>query len=142
VILPDVNVLLYAFRNDSAEHAKYRAWLDSVVNGEAAYGLSPQVLSGVIRVSTHPRIFARPSTLEDALSFCNAIVSPRHCRRVVPGERHWSIFERLCRAAKVKGSIVADAWFAALAIESGCEWITEDRDYARFPGLRARSPLE
>lgn len=142
MILPDVNVLLHAFRSDSAEHGRYRAWLESVVNGEAAYGVSPRVLSGVIRVATHPRIFARPSALDDALSFCDVIASQPHCRLVVPGERHWSIFERLCRVAKVRGNIVADAWFAALAIESGCEWITEDRDFTRFPGLRVRSPLE
>ena len=60
---------------------------------------------------------------------------------VVPGERHWAIFSRLCREAGARGNLIPDAWFAALAIESGCEWITTDRDYARFPGLRWRHPL-
>lgn len=142
MILPDVNVLLYAFRADSPSHDAYRDWLDSIVNGETAYGMSPQVLSAVVRVSTHPRIYRRPSTLDGALSFCEVITSQPHCRLIVPGDRHWSIFERLCRAARVKGNLVTDAWFAALAIESGCEWITEDGDFARFPGLRVRSPLD
>ena len=60
---------------------------------------------------------------------------------VGPGERHWDIFARLCRDASAKGNLVADAYLAAMAIESGNEWITTDRDYARFPGLRWRHPL-
>jgi predicted nucleic acid-binding protein len=60
---------------------------------------------------------------------------------LVPGERHWDIFQRLCREANAKGNLIPDAYLAALAIESGAEWITTDRDYARFPGLRWRHPL-
>ena len=61
---------------------------------------------------------------------------------VAPGERHWTIFERLCGTAGARGDLVPDAYFAALAIESGSEWITTDRDYSRFPGLRWRHPLD
>ena len=60
---------------------------------------------------------------------------------VDPGPRHWTIFERLCQESRAKGNLVADAYLAALAIESGCEWVTTDRDYSRFPGLRWQSPL-
>ena len=60
---------------------------------------------------------------------------------LAPGERHWDIFQRLCREANAKGNLIPDAYLAALAIESGAEWITTDRDYARFPGLRWRHPL-
>jgi predicted nucleic acid-binding protein len=59
-----------------------------------------------------------------------------------PGPRHWEIFERLCRESGAKGNLVADAYLAALAIESGCEWVTTDRDYSRFKGLRWRHPLD
>ena len=138
MILPDVNVLLYAFRSDSPRHAEYRAWLQSVVSGDSAYGVSPQVLGSVIRVATHPRIFARPSRLEDALAFANVLLEQPHCQVVQPGPRHWRIFHDLCRGAQVSGNLVQDAWLAALAIESGCEWITTDRDYTRFEGLRWR----
>jgi uncharacterized protein len=61
---------------------------------------------------------------------------------LAPGPRHWEIFVRLCAAAGVRGSLVPDAYLAALAIESGSEWITTDRDFRRFPGLRLRHPLE
>jgi uncharacterized protein len=141
VILPDVNVLLYAFRTDSPDHAAHRRWLDGVVNGAMAYGMSPQVLAGLIRVATHPRIYVRPSSLRDAMAFAEVLLGQPHCQIIQPGPRHWSIFVDLCARAKVAGNLVQDAWLAALAIESGCEWITTDRDFARFDGLRWRTPV-
>lgn len=141
MILPDVNVLLYAFRSDSVNHAAYREWLGRVVEGDEAYGMSPQVLSSVVRIATHPRIYAAPSRLEDALSFARVLLEQPTCSVVQPGSRHFSIFEGLCRAAAATGNLVQDAWLAALAIESGSEWVTTDGDYARFPGLRWRRPF-
>ncbi|MFO1467625.1 MAG: type II toxin-antitoxin system VapC family toxin [Steroidobacteraceae bacterium] len=140
MILPDVNVLIYAFRSDAQDHQRYKAWLESTVNGSAAYGVSPQVLASVVRICTHPRIFARPSSCSDAFAFCNALLSQPNATALVPGARHWSIFEVLCRQCAATGNLVQDAWFAALAIESGSEWITTDRDYARFEGLKWRTP--
>jgi uncharacterized protein len=141
VILPDVNVLLYAFRRDSREHSRHREWLHSIVNGPSAYGISPQVLASLLRVSTHPRIFVMPSRLDEAIAFSRALMEPRHCQLVQPGVRHWSIFADLCLQAQATGNLVQDAWLAALAVEHGCEWITHDRDFARFPGLRWRPPF-
>ncbi|MCX6634728.1 MAG: type II toxin-antitoxin system VapC family toxin [Acidobacteria bacterium] len=141
MILPDVNVLLYAFRSDSTDHGRYHAWLDSVVNGREAYGMSPQALASLVRISTHRRIYARPSRLEGALAFCDALTGQPNCQIVQPGSRHWTIFADLCRQARANGNLVQDAWFAALAIEHGCEWITTDRDFARFEGLRWRAPF-
>jgi toxin-antitoxin system PIN domain toxin len=140
VILPDVNILVHAFRADSPEHLTNRAWLDGVVNGDARYGMAPQVLSGVIRVTTHPKVFAVPSSLYEVLHFCEILLDQSHCVVIHPGERHWQIFNRLCIEADARGNLVPDAWFAALAIESGCEWITLDHDFARFPGLKWRVP--
>jgi len=141
LILPDVNVLIYAFRPDAERHAEYKRWLEAAINGSAAYGISAQVLSGVVRICTHRRVFARPSSLDDALQFCNALREQPNATVVAPGERHWSIFETLCRQSKGAGNLAQDAWFAALAIESGCEWITTDTDYAKFPDLRWRRPF-
>lgn len=141
MILPDVNVLLYAFRDDSVDHTRYRAWLDDVVNGNEAYGMSPQVLCSVIRLSTHPRVYASPSRLENALAFARVLLEQPHCTVVTPGARHVSIFDELCRTAAATGNLVQDAWLAALAVEAGCEWITTDGDFARFRGLRWRRPF-
>ena len=141
MILPDVNVLIYAFRSDSQGHGEYREWLDGVVAGDAAYGMSPQVLCSVARITTHPRIFASPSRLEDVLRFARVLLEQPTCTVVAPGPRHFTIFEDLCRRAAAAGNLVQDAWLAALALESGCEWITTDGDYARFPGLSWRRPF-
>jgi uncharacterized protein len=141
VILPDVNVLVYAFRDDANNHVRYREWLNSVVNGNSAFGMSPQVLGSLIRICTHRTIFPRPSRLDEALAFCRVLLDQPHCQLIQPGARHWTIFEDLCRRTKASGNLVQDAWFAALAIENGCEWITTDRDYARFHGLRWRTPF-
>lgn len=142
MILPDVNILVYAFREDAVDHKKYQNWLESYLNGDETYGMSELVLSGFLRVVTHPRIFSVPTPIEMALKFTTQLKEQVHCTMISPTMRHWEIFEKLCRTCKVKGNLVPDAYFAALAIESGSEWITTDRDYSRFPGLRWRHPFE
>jgi hypothetical protein len=141
MVLVDVNVLIYAHRRDVPQHTAYRQWLEDCVNSDQAYGMSDLVLSSFLRIVTHPGIFSLPSSLEAALSFVREVRTQANCVLVSPGARHWEIFTRLCRAADVKGNLVPDAYLAALAIESGSEWITADRDYSRFPGLRWRHPL-
>jgi len=140
VILPDVNVLIYAFRSDAVDHARYKTWLEAVINGPSAYGISPQVLSSVVRICTHPKIFAQPSATSDVFAYCDVLLRQPNATVLIPGDRHWTIFESLCTSARATGNLARDAWFAALAIEAGCEWITTDRDYARFPGLQWRAP--
>ncbi len=141
MILADVNVLVYAFRVDSKDHGRYKTWLEDIINGPSAYGVSPQVLASVVRICSHPKIFVRPSGIDELLNFCDALISQPNARIVNPGDRHWSIFGRLCLDAKATGNLVQDAWNAAVSIEAGCEWITTDRDYARFQGLNWRSPF-
>ncbi|HYB73119.1 MAG TPA: type II toxin-antitoxin system VapC family toxin [Candidatus Sulfotelmatobacter sp.] len=141
MILPDVNVLVYAYRGDAPRHTDYRSWLEETINGDQAFGLADVVLSGFLRVVTHRRVFTPPSPIVHALEFAGTLRDRANCVRVTAGPRHWEIFARLCRDAGVKGNLVPDAYLAALAIESGSEWITTDRDYSRFPGLRWRHPL-
>ena len=140
MILPDVNVLIYAFRRDMPQHAVCRPWLDRVIQSDARFGVSPMVLAALVRITTNPRAYKTPSTIEEAFGFCEDLLGQPHCQVVAPGERHWDLFSRLCTKADTRGSRVTDAWLAALAIEWGCEWITLDRDYARFPGLKWQVP--
>lgn len=141
MILMDVNVLVYAQREDAPNHRAYREWLERVLTGDDAFAVSELVLSGVVRVLTHPRVFDPPTPLDRALLFVDTVRQREQCVAVAPGARHWEIFQRLCREAEAKGNLVPDAYLAALAIESGSEWITTDRDFSRFPGLRWRHPL-
>jgi hypothetical protein len=140
LILADVNVLISAFRVDAPRHAPCKAWLDRVVGGDARFGVSPLALSALARITTNPRAFVQPSTLEEAFGFCDDLLGQPHCAIVEPGERHWSIFKRLCGEAQIRGPRISDAWFAALAIEHACVWISYDRDFAKFPGLNWRAP--
>ncbi|CAN5185929.1 type II toxin-antitoxin system VapC family toxin [soil metagenome] len=140
MILPDVNVLIYAFRRDTRQHAACRAWLDRILAGDEAFGISPLSLAAVVRVTTNPRSYASPSSLAEAFAFGQELVAQPHCQPVTPGDRHWDIFRNLCIETGTRGGDTTDAWYAALAIEWGCEWITLDRDYARFPGLKWSAP--
>lgn len=142
MVLPDVNVLVYAHREETADHAACRDWLEGTVNGDEAYAMSDIVLSGFIRVVTHPKVFKHPSRGADAFAFAEQLRRQPGCVRVEPGPRHWDVFRRLCVESGAKGNLVPDAYLAALAIESGCEWISTDRDFSRFKGLRWRHPLE
>jgi toxin-antitoxin system PIN domain toxin len=140
MILPDVNVLIYAFRTEVPEHTICRTWLDAIILGDERFGLSPLTLAAVARVTTNRRAYVNPSSLNDAFGFCEDLLGQPHCQIVEPRERHWEIFKRLCVETDTRGPRVTDAWYAALAIEWGCEWVTLDRDYARFPGLRWHTP--
>lgn len=132
---------MYAFHAGAPDHTRYRAWLISALAAEEPLGLSELVLSGFVRVATHPRIFSPPAPVDQALGFADALRGQPNAVLLAPGLRHWEIFERLCIASGTKGNLVADAYLAALAIETGSEWITTDRDFSRFPGLRWRHPL-
>ena len=142
MILVDVNVLIYGYRADAPGHAQYSRWWEKTVASPQAFGLADLVLSGFLRVVTSPRIFDPPSPLDHALRFLQTLRAQANYVEIRPGPRHWEIFVDLCRRANARGNLIPDAFLAALAIESGSEWITADRDYARFPGLRWRNPLE
>lgn len=142
MILADVNVLVYSFRTDAPGHPAYRQWLEELINGDQAYGFSDLVLSGFLRVVTHPRVFSPPSDLASAIAFARIVRGQPNAVPVAAGPRHWDIFQKLSEAGRVKGNLIPDAYLAALAIESGSEWVTTDRDYSRFPGLKWRHPLD
>jgi toxin-antitoxin system PIN domain toxin len=136
--LADVNVLVGAFRRDSAHHDTCRAWLNNTINHGMPFAVSPLALAAVVRITTNPRIFRTPSAITEAFAFCDNLLNQPDARVVEPGERHWEIFKQLCAATGLQGARTSDAWYAALSIESHCEWVTLDGDYARFRGLKWR----
>lgn len=140
MILPDVNVLIYAFREDVPLHELSRSWLKGIIEAPSRFGISPLVLSAVIRITTNANVYTPASSLEDAVGYCEDLLGQPHCQIVEPGPRHWDIFRGLCISTRTVSPRVSDAWFAALAIEWGCEWVTFDRDFARFPGLKWSIP--
>jgi len=141
LIVPDVNVLVYAHREDMDEHEPYREWLDWLVNSGAAYGMSEMVLSSFVRIVTSRRIFREPTGTRNALATAARLLAPPQCVPVRPGPRHWEIFDGLCRRHAVAAKLVPDAYLAAIVMEAGCDLATADRDFALFEGLRWHHPL-
>ncbi|MBV8186533.1 MAG: type II toxin-antitoxin system VapC family toxin [Alphaproteobacteria bacterium] len=132
---PSGCVLIYAFRKDSRRHPEAKSWLEAMVASDAPFGVSSLAFSAVVRIVTNPRAFANPSHAAEVFEYCDALLGQPNCEIVHPGDSHWTIFRRLCLETATRGTLVTDAWFAALAIEHGCTWATYDRDFARFPGL-------
>jgi toxin-antitoxin system PIN domain toxin len=142
MILCDVNVFVYAANTSAPHHDELRNWCTDLGRSSEAFGLSELVLSSFVRIATNPRIIPIPLTTDQAIAVANDLRARPNCVIISPGPRHWAIFTELCRKVNAKGNHVPDAYLAALAIESGSEWITTDRGFARFPGLRWRHPLE
>ena len=137
--LPDVNVLIYAHREDAPEHARYAAWLRARAEASEPFAVAEIVLASFLRIVTNGRIFDPPTPMKTAIAFCQHLVEWPRAVLVAPSQRHWDLFAALC--ADIQGPLVADAYLAALAIEHGCELVTTDSDFARFKGLRWRHPL-
>jgi uncharacterized protein len=142
VILFDVNVLLNAHRVEQPAHELARGLVERTVGDVRPFALSELVLSSFVRIATHRSALNPPTPLDGALDFCDGLRARPNARIIAPGPRHWTLFTGLCRRVEAVGNLAADAYLAALAIESGCEWISFDRDFARFSGLNWRSPAD
>ncbi len=105
------------------------------------FGLSSVTLSGFSRVVTHRRVLETPTSLADAIEFVEVLCDMPQATTIRPGPRHWNIFTELCLDARATGNPIPDAFLTAMAVESGCEFVTTDRDLARFPGLTWTDPL-
>jgi uncharacterized protein len=137
-----VNILVHAHREDSERHREMKEWLETALDQPEGVAVSDLALSGCLRVITHLKVFKQPTPLPVALQFIESLRNLDNLRVIAPGEKHWAIFVGLCRKAEARGNLVPDAYLAALAVETGCEWITLDRGFARFQGLRLVHPLD
>lgn len=142
MILLDVNILVHIHRQDADRHARFKAWIEAALQEPAGVAVTDLVLSGFLLVVTHPKVFTKPTPLSNALEFLDDFRTRDEVHILAPGPAHWQIFVDLCRKVEARGNLIPDAYHAALALEYGCEWITLDRGFARFPGLRWRHPLD
>jgi len=141
VIIIDINVLVYAHREDEPNNARFAEWLSSVLRSPDPFAIPSVVGTGFIRIVTHPRIYDPPTPLARALQFIDLLRERPNHAMIEAGPRHWTIFRRLCTAARLKGADISDAHLAAIAIESGAEIISTDSGFGRFPDLRWRHPF-
>lgn len=141
MLIADVNVFVGAHRRVIDAHDDYRHWLERHLHGPEVFGVSELVLSAFLRLVTNHRVFSTPTPVKTALEFCEVVRDSPACMIVRPGERHWSIFAQLCVDTPARGNVVPDAYLAALAMENGATFVTHDRGFARFGGLRLVDPL-
>ncbi|MBA2554732.1 MAG: PIN domain-containing protein [Geodermatophilaceae bacterium] len=142
MILPDVNVLVYAFRREAPEHELYAAWLSNVVAGSAELALHDVPLAGFVRIVTNPRILSRPAPTEAALSFVERLIAAPRSRWLSSGAVAWEHLADLVRGdSAIRGNLLPDAHLAAVALAHGCRFATADRGFARFPGLDWFDPI-
>jgi toxin-antitoxin system PIN domain toxin len=141
VILVDANMLLYAEDSLSPRHREARVWWDHQLSGTDPVCLCWTVVSAFIRISTNPRAFERPLSLEQALARVRSWLDQPCVRIIQPTERHWDVFQRMLKGGQAVANLVTDAHLAALAIEHGCELVSTDADFARFPALTWKNPL-
>lgn len=138
MILFDVNILIYAHREDQTDHEYFRDRLEAEVRKPSPFGLTPNVAAGFLRITTHPNFPNGPTPLAQALAVIDGFLLLPNCRWVSPGPRHWELLASLVRAARTQGKAVADAQHAAIALEQACTWVTRDADFRSFVphGLR------
>jgi toxin-antitoxin system PIN domain toxin len=142
VIVPDANLLLYAYDKSSAQHTPALKWLESALAGTELVGLPWQTVLAFLRVATNSRIFAHPFAMEEAAGIAQQWIELKNVRLLVPGEGHWALLQRMLIDGRVSGPAATDAALAAIAIEYGGVLYTADRGFARFPGLRWVNPLQ
>jgi len=136
VILPDVNVLVYAFRREAHGHDRYASWLAEMVRGAEELALVDAPLIGFLRIVTNRRVFATPAPADLALDFVTRLRNGARARWLPTGAPSWDRLDQLvARDRGIVGNLVPDAHLAALALAHGCRLATADRGFARFPGL-------
>lgn len=139
--LPDVNLVLYAVDSGSALHRPAKSWLEKILSGAETVGWSWVVLLGFIRLSTNPRVFSSPLTVDQAISHVDGWLK-QSCSTVVhPTDRHLAVLADLLSPLGTGGNLTNDAHLAALAIEHGADLCSADLDFARFKGLTWSNPI-
>lgn len=141
MIVPDVNLLVYAHNRAAAAHERARGWWEDLIEREQPIGLSWAVMLGFVRLTTHPAVLVTPLAPLDALARVRTWLDQPSMRIVEPGPRHFDLLTELFRATAVGGALTTDTHLAALAIEHQAELHSNDGDFARFPGLRWHNPL-
>ncbi|MCB9540745.1 MAG: type II toxin-antitoxin system VapC family toxin [Myxococcales bacterium] len=141
MILPDVNLLVYAHNADAPAHAASRHWWESLHRDDLRVGMPWAVALGFVRIMTHRAVLARPMLPARALDLVRSWIDRPNVEVLTPGPRHLELLGDLLREAGSAGALTTDAHLAALAIEHQCTLHSNDNDFARFSGLRWENPL-
>jgi uncharacterized protein len=143
VIIPDVNLLLYAYNRASDEHLVVKKWLEDTFSDPRETLAFPwAVLLSFVRIATNPRLFPKPLSTVEALEILTTLLSRKNACTINPGERHFEILSDLIVRNRLPSSAISDAHLAALAMECGATFASADTDFRRFDGLKLFNPLQ
>ena len=138
----DVNVLVYAFRQDSVKHEECRDWLSKQIRNRNGLVLIDIVLVGFLRICTHSKIFREPSSISEATNFLTVMISNPNVTLTSSTPETWHTFSRILDKTNVQGNKISDAWLAAIAMERNVTWISTDSDFDLFPNLKLLNPFK
>ena len=141
MIIPDTNLLMYAYNTGSILHSDAKKWWEKILNSGSRIGIPWVVSSGFIRLMTHRKVLDSPIKFTSALEIVEGWMSFDQVSPINPGNRHLAIFREMLEAAGVGGNLVTDAHIAAIGVEYQAEVHSNDSDFGRFPGLKWINPI-
>ena len=141
MIIPDINLLIYAYDRTSTFHAKAKAWLSKALDGQEEVGFPLVSLLGFIRLSSNPKIFENPLSPAKACTLAESWLATPQAALLSPTNKHLTVLRELLEGSQVGSSLMTDAHIAALAIEYRGIVHTNDEDFRRFSGVRCFNPL-
>jgi uncharacterized protein len=139
--VPDANLIIYAYNDSAEQHEQAKKWLEECFSSPEIFGLSWQVITAFLRISTSPKLFPFPYSRSEAIKIVEDWLAQPQVKILAPTERHWQIFSDLIIEGQTQGAMIMDAHLAALAIEHGAVLATTDRDFARFSKVKTINPL-
>ena len=142
MILPDLNLLVYAHNPRAVQHPEALRWWSECLASNEGIALAWIVISGFVRITTHPKLFERPMSVEDAVGRVEEWLSLPHVHLVHPSQSHFTTWSSLLKQIGTAGNLTTDAHLAALAMERNLILQTNDADFARFSGLKWNNPLQ
>jgi len=142
MIVPDVNLLIYAHNKRDPQHEPAKAWWETLLNGSTPVGLSWVTTSAFLRIMTNRRILAEPVSAEDAIDLVRSWLDQPTVVVLQPGPKFAGLFLGYLEKMGTAGDLTTDAQLAALAVENQAELHSNDTDFSRFDGLRWRNPLK
>lgn len=141
MITPDANVILYAYNEDAPQHSAAKVWVEEQFSSPDVFGLSWQVITAFLRISTNPRAFPQPFDLDEAIEIVDEWIALTNVKILTPTAKHWTIFQDLINEGQTKAALMMDAHLAALAIEHDATLATTDSDFQKFFQLKSINPL-
>ena len=141
MITPDANIILYAYNEDAPKHRQAKEWLEEQFSLPQIFGLSWQVITAFLRISTNPKAFPHPFNLQEATEIVDEWLTLPNVTILTPTANHWTIFQKLINEGQTKAALMMDAHLAALTIGHNATLATTDSDFQKFSGLQTINPL-